>query len=148
MELIYVLIFIVVLYIIYINIETLQNTKNIKIDVPCKNCNIWNHIDAKTKCNSVCQKFDIDNPYTFTGKWEQKSDKNDSNCECNRISKYNKDYVGCALGKNCFLWNNSDAKTICPKMCNQYLPNKNAEWTGNWKSTSINSSACECQYYY
>ena len=59
------------------NIETLQNTKNIKIDVPCKNCNIWNHIDAKTKYNSVCQKFDIDNPYTFTGKWEQKSDKND-----------------------------------------------------------------------
>ena len=145
----YILIFIVILYIIYKNIETLENTKNLTVDVPCKNCNIWNHLDANTKCNSNCQKVDTNKPYKFTGKWSNLTDKHqDSICECSKIAEYNKHYVGCALGKNCFLWNHSDAKTICPKTCNQYLLGKNPEWTGNWKSTSIDSSACECQYYY
>lgn len=149
MELIYFLIFILVLYIIYINVETLENTKILTVDVPCKNCNIWNHIDAKTKCNSNCKKINQDSSYKFTGNWKQNSDKSrDFICECSKLGKYNKSYVGCALGKDCFLWNNSDAKTTCPKMCNQYLLNKNAEWTGNWKSTSADSSACECEYYY
>jgi hypothetical protein len=143
----YFLIFIAILYIVYINIETLQNSKIITIDVPCKNCNIWNHVDANTKCQSICQKTDIDKPYKFTGKWKNDPKLKGSICECSKSAEYNKHYVGCALGKNCFIWNHSDAKTICPKMCNQYLLGKNAEWTSNWKSTSINSSSCECEYY-
>jgi hypothetical protein len=148
MELIYFLIFIFVLYVIYRNVETLQNTKMLTTDSPCKNCNIWNHLDAKTKCNNICKQINQDNSYNFSGKWINDSNNlKNSVCQCNKLAHYNKKYVGCALGKDCFLWNNSDAKSICPKMCNQYLLNKNAEWTGNWKSTSIDSSACECQYY-
>lgn len=145
----YILILIVISYIVYKNIETLQNTRQITLDVPCKNCNIWNHVDARTKCHNICQKADINKPYNFTGKWKNNPNKpQDSNCQCSKLAEHHKNYVGCAFGKNCFIWNNSDAKTICPKMCNQKLLNKNSKWTGNWKSTSINSSACECEYYY
>lgn len=144
----YILIFIAILYIVYKNIETLENTKQLTIDVPCKNCNIWNHLDAKTKCNTICQKANINKPYKFTGKWVNNANKSkDSICECSKLGEYNKHYVGCALGKNCFIWNHGEAKTLCPKTCNQYSLDKNVEWTGNWKSTSINSSACECEYY-
>lgn len=152
MELIYFFYFLIFILVLYIsNVETLENTKTklLTVEAPCKNCNIWNHRDAKTKCNSNCKKIDQDKPYKFTGEWEKNQNKlQDSTCKCSKVGNFNKHYVGCALGNNCFLWNNSDSKTICPKMCNQYLPNKKAEWTGNWKSTSIDSSACECQYYY
>ena len=147
----YILILIAILYIIYINYpnnKQLPQYKRITIGAPCKNCNIWNHVDANTKCNVICQKADINKPYKFTGKWVNIDNKSqDSICQCSKLGKYNKDYVGCVLGKNCFIWNHQDAKTICPKMCNKYLLDKNAEWTGNWKSTSTDSSACECQYY-
>jgi hypothetical protein len=144
----YILILIALFIIVYKNIETLQNTKQITTDLPCKNCNIWNHVDANTKCQSICQKADINKPYEYTGKWKNDPKLKDSFCQCSKIAEYNKDYVGCALGNNCFIWNHSDAKTICPKICNRYLIDKNSNWTGNWKSTSIDSSACECEYYY
>jgi hypothetical protein len=151
MELIYFLIFIAILYIIYINYNNNKETsksKIITIDVPCKNCNIWNHVDAKTKCSSICKKVDNNNPYTYTGTWKNNTNKlQDAVCKCSKLGKFNKNYLGCPLGQKCFIWNKSDAKINCPKLCKQYSLNKNAEWTGNWSSTSIDSSACECQYY-
>lgn len=149
MELIYIILLIFTFYFIYKNMETLQNTKEIIIDVPCEHCNIWNHLDAKTKCNNACQKKDYVKLYNFTGKWRANDNKlQNSICQCKKIGELNKNYIGCPLGTSCFIWNHSDAKNKCPQICQKYLPNINTDWTGNWKSTSVDSSSCECQYYY
>jgi len=157
MEAFHILLGIFILYILYKSIETLQNdtTKEMIKHIPCNNCNIWNHVDAKTKCQKTCQKDDPDYPYDFTGKWQTNIKKpQDSICECSRIGHLTQHYIGCPLGTklddnkpDCFIWNDNEAQSTCPQMCNQYLPNKNAVWTGNWKSTSAGSSASECKYY-
>ena len=96
----------------------------------------------------LLSKIDQDNSLQFSGKWKTNKNKpQDSICNCIRIGNLKQNYVGCPLGSNCFIWNDSDAKNICPQICDKYLSKRNSEWTGNWKSTSAQSSACECKYY-
>lgn len=156
MELFHILLGILIFYVIYTNIEPLENenTKTLTTYLPCKNCKIWNHVDAKTKCEKTCQKDNPDKPSQFSGVWKtNRKNPQDSICECTRTGLYTKNYVGCPLGttfedkKDCFIWNDNEATTECPKMCKTFLTNKDAKWTGNWKPTSASSSACECEYY-
>ena len=45
----------------------------------CLDCNIWNHIDAISKCKRICKE---DNK-TFSGKWSINKEKpKESLCEC------------------------------------------------------------------
>jgi hypothetical protein len=130
--------------------ENLENIKDVKNFVTCKDCKAWNHIDVRSKCQKQCKvKFADQNP-EFTGEWNRLD--NDVSCECAFKGKFKKEYIGCPVGsklndKSCFIWNEKDAKSSCPIMCKKFLPNFQPKWTGNWKSTSIDSSACECEYY-
>lgn len=107
---------------------------------------IWNHLDAKTKCGASCKLLNPDKNIQFNGNWLNHED--DATCECSYKGNYKKDYVGCSLShKNCFIWNDSEAKNECQNICNKYLPNVHSKWTGNWKNTSADTTACECEYY-
>mgnify|MGYP000073347859 CR=1 FL=1 len=131
--------------------EALENIKDVKNFVLCKDCKTWNHRDARSKCEKQCKlKFADQNP-EFTGKWTR-LEGSDISCECAFAGKFKKEYVGCPVGskldkRSCFIWNDKDAKSVCPTMCNKFLTDVQPTWTGNWKSTSVDSSACECEYY-
>jgi hypothetical protein len=65
------IVFLFILYILYI----LYKPKVKR----CLNCNVWNHIDAVSKCKRLCKE---DNK-TFSGKWTlNKNNPNESSCEC------------------------------------------------------------------
>lgn len=142
-----IFVFIIGILVLYFISKKPIEKYEIVTDIPCNNCRIWNHVDAKTKCDRSCQKTDLDNPSMFSGKWKTNLNKlQDSVCNCVRNGEIKQNYIGCPIGTpDCFIWNDSDAKTICPKICTEYS-SKNAQWTGNWKSTSMESSACECKY--
>lgn len=123
--------------------------KNINNLVICKNCKSWNHRDAYSKCTRTCKTQFPDKKISFTGNWT-KVNENDTSCECSFQGNFNKKYIGCPSKKSlkqCFIWNQEEANQICQPMCNKFLPNVNPKWTGNWKSTSAETSACECEYY-
>jgi len=131
--------------------EALENIKDVKNFVMCKDCKAWNHVDVRSKCEKQCKlKFPDQNP-EFTGEWSR-LDNSDVSCECAFKGKFKKEYIGCPVGsqlndKSCFIWNQNEAKASCSTICNKFLPDVQPKWTGNWKSTSVDSSACECEYY-
>jgi hypothetical protein len=130
--------------------DTFENSENVISVQTCKNCKAWNNRDAQSHCNKACG---LENPKNiFTGIWTKNG--NDISCECNRKGTLQSEYVGCKLGdkltnkQDCFLLNNKEAKEKCQLIFNKYLvPGKVNKWTGNWKNTSANTSACECSYY-
>jgi hypothetical protein len=66
---------VVILFIVYI----LYILYRSKVRV-CVDCNVWNHIDAKSKCKRICEE----NNKTFSGKWSlNKKNPKESLCECN-----------------------------------------------------------------
>jgi len=157
MQVEYILIVGIIIIILFLNFrENLQNTlptkqKDVNNFAICKNCKSWNHRDAHSKCSRVCEIEYPDKNISFTGNWSKVSD-NDISCECSFQGTLQKKYVGCPTGKSlpdkkCFIWNNTEADNICQTMCNKFLPNSYPKWTGNWKSTSAETSACECEYY-
>ena len=148
----YIILTLAVYFIFFVNMEGLESTpptEKIKINsVVCKDCKLWNHLDARSKCDGLCKMENPDKDVHFTGNFNQ------SMCECSNKVKYNKKYIGCPTGKslgndeNCFLWNDTEAKEKCKGICDKFLPKDiQSKWTGNWKPTSIETSACECEYY-
>lgn len=166
MQVEYILIAGIIIIILFLNFrENLQNTlqihdkgtaleqKDITNFVICKNCKSWNHRDAHSKCSRVCKIKYPDQNISFTGIWSKVNENNnDISCECSFPGTLRKKYVGCPSGKSlpdkkCFIWNNTEADNVCQTMCNKFLPDSYPKWTGNWKSTSAETSACECEYY-
>ena len=137
-------------------LETLENSQQKEQDVKnfiiCKDCKAWNHRDASSKCEKQCKLQIPDRDTVFTGEWARLNDK-DISCECSFRGKHTKEYVGCPVGatlddnKSCFIWNDKDANELCQPICNKFLNNVHPKWTGNWKTTSAETSACECEYY-
>jgi hypothetical protein len=110
---------------------------------------VWNDRDARSKCDHLCSYRYPNQQPRFTGKW--KVDNDTLSCDCARNVEHKKSYIGCSdqtslNGKDCFFFNNSDATENCQTLCDKYLPNQSPQWTGNWKNTSIHTSACECAY--
>jgi hypothetical protein len=141
---------IVILWFINKREEMTNTTKYVKNLAICKDCRAWNHLDIRSKCNKTCKIRFPDKNTTFTGE-SVKLDK-DLSCECSFIGAYQKEYIGCPIGTklddtSCFIWNDKEAGNLCPAMCKKFLPDYNPKWTGNWKTTSAESSACECEYY-
>ena len=142
-----------VLYYLFVPKETLQNTgtKLVKQIAFCNDCKIYNHRDARSKCDKLCDISFPGNNAVYSGNWFGK-DKGAA-CECQYQGAYKKQFVGCPIGEDlpdnsdCFLWNQSDANNKCQFVCNKYLAGKQSKWTGQWKNTSTSTSACECEYY-
>jgi len=115
----------------------------------CKDCKIWNHRDAETKCSALCKK---NNKGIYTGVWSYGTSGvgNSAMCECKYEQETQKAFFGCPLDdkgtQGCFIWNNQEAKDRCPDFCNTYTPHKMGNWTGDWKNTSPQTSACECEH--
>ena len=163
MQVEYILLAGIIIIILFLNFrENLQNTlqindkgtaqKDITNFVICKNCKSWNDRDAHSKCSRVCKTKYPDKNISFTGNWSKVNDDNDISCECSFPGTLQKKYVGCPSGKSlddkkCFIWNKTEADNVCQTMCNKFLPDSYPKWTGNWKSTSAETSACECEYY-
>jgi hypothetical protein len=143
----------VVIVFMFFNVafETFQNNSQnaVTFDAYCPNCVIHNHVDARAKCESACKANDPAKDIIFTGKRTVKDNK--TLCECTYKGTPKKDYVGCPTpsslgGNDCFIFTNDDAKKTCPILCNKYLVGKNSRWTGEYKTTSTHTSACECEY--
>jgi hypothetical protein len=130
-----------------------NNTKTqiVKGLATCDDCTIYNHRDARSKCENLCVTNFPDKNAQYTGQWS--STNTGAACECQYQGEYKKQFVGCAMGQklsqedDCFLWNNGEANHKCQFICNKYLPGKQSKWTGEWKNTSANTSACECELY-
>jgi hypothetical protein len=148
----FILIVILVIIFIYNNKETLSNTKTIKTLETCDNCVIYNHRDARSKCESACNVNLPGKEAAYTGVWTEVGDGK-STCECKFEGQYKKAFVGCPsadslnITGDCFIWNDTEANSKCQFICNKYLPKKQSNWTGQWKNTSANTTACECEYY-
>lgn len=156
---VYIIIIVLIYFIFFYNFkESLNNkddnnndTKRITRKYKCEGCYEWNNRDIKSKCDAICMK---ENPekYIRSTKNLIKGD-NYVDCNCKYIGTLQKNYVGCPLKevgsyeKDCFIWNDNEAKNRCQSICDKYLHNKKAEWTGKWKNTSAETSACECAYY-
>jgi hypothetical protein len=111
---------------------------------------MWNHRDARSKCDKLCALNFPGKNATFNGNWSIK--RNGAQCGCSFEAKHQTAFVGCpsfkSLGsKDCFMWNDSEAQENCQRMCDKFLLNKGSKWTGKWKNTSANTSACECSFY-
>lgn len=132
-------------------IDGLENTKVVKNFVHCDDCQIWNHRDARSKCEQLCNSNYPDKAVSYTGEYNANGKSGD--CECQFTGSYKKDFVGCPTAKSlktngdCFFWNDTEAKSNCQHVCDKFLPGKQSTWTGNWKNTGVHTSACECQYY-
>ena len=138
-------------------------TKRVENFAICKNCRVWNHLDAQSKCDRTCRLQFPDQKVSFTGNWGRVGDPDpnipydlskpsDVSCECVFPGKYKKEFIGCPIGSrlhndSCFIWNQEEAEKMCQPMCNKYLPKLYPKWTGNWKTTSAETSSCECEYY-
>lgn len=157
MDINYILVIGIILIFLFMNYrENLTVDKEQEKDIInfsiCKDCKIWNHIDANSKCSRACKIKNPNKDVSFTGNWNKLDDK-DSSCECSFRGTLKKHYIGCPSRKSlgdageCYIWNNEEAKKICQPMCNKFLPDINSKWTGNWKPVSAESSACECEYY-
>ncbi len=138
------------LYYIYKSREGLENTKTVTNLATCSDCTIWNSRDASAKCDKLCKINNPDKGVSYTGNWTTVG--KGASCECSFEGAYKKQFIGCptsnSLGtSDCFFWNNNDAKTNCQYVCDKFLPGKGSKWTGQWKNTSANTSACECEYY-
>lgn len=127
-----------------------NNTMEVLSVEKCKDCKIWNHRDAQTKCSALCKK---NNKGIFTGIWSYGTSGIQSDsamCECKYEQETQKAYFGCPLDnkgtQGCFIWNSEEAKGKCPDFCNTYTPHKMGKWTGSWKNTSPQTSACECEH--
>ena len=145
----YIILAIAIYLLFFYNIEGFSSMeKDIKKFAVCENCKIWNHLDAKSQCNKVCKFENIDKKMNFTG--ELKKDGNKTLCECVYKGKYKKEYIGCptkkSLGETCFIWNNTEAQTKCPTICNKFIGDS-AKWTGKWDKKNADVSVCECIYY-
>jgi hypothetical protein len=146
-----ILLLIILFFLFFTYKEQFESIKDVINTKVCKSCKVWNHLDAKTKCNSTCKKNFPDKNISFTGKWSR--DGENVSCECSFPGKYKKEYIGCPVGttieqdESCFIWNDNDANKTCQKMCDRFLPNSKPKWTGLWRNTSADSSACECEYY-
>lgn len=138
-------------YMIWVNkVESLENTKTVKNVAKCTKCKIWNQRDAQSQCDRLCRVHYPGKDVAFTGEWS--SAKDGATCECSFDGQYKKQFVGCpsnkSLGTNdCFFFNEQDASKNCQVVCDKFLPGQMSKWTGEWKNTSINTSACQCEYY-
>lgn len=156
---IYLILGILVYFIFFYNPkETLDNTipdtNRITRIHTCEGCGTWNNKDIKSKCDAICLKENPDKYIRAGRNWFK--DNNDIKCECRYTGTLKKDYVGCPIKEklseysqqnDCFIWNDKEAQQKCEVMCDKYLPGKNPIWTGNWKNTSSETTACECLYY-
>lgn len=129
-------------------------SKSIRQLVPCIDCKKFeNHIDTRSKCDKTCK-------YNFPNRNSQiigvKKNNQGVQCECGYTSNKTKKFINCPkpssikdiTNSDCFIWNKTEAERVCPMLCKKYLPSENnISWTGNYKNTSINTSACECEYY-
>lgn len=132
-----------------------KESRNINKYVPCKDCKqSENHVDIRSKCDETC-KFNF--PDTNAQSLGSIKGGQKVYCECGFKGVKNKKFVNCpnpssikdVTNNDCFIWNKSEAKRICPWMCKKYLQNSSdyIQWTGNVDNTSIHTSACECEYY-
>lgn len=146
----YIIVAIAVYFYFFNKSESLENTKNVKIFAKCNKCTIWNHRDAQSKCDKLCKVHYPGKDVAFTGDWTAYQDG--ATCECSFEGQYKKQFVGCptnkSLGTNdCFFFNDEEARKQCQFVCDKFLPGKMSKWTGDWKNTSVNTSACKCEYY-
>lgn len=144
----------IVIYTVYFykkeKLENIPATRTVNTVAKCSKCKIWNSRDARSKCDALCKEKYPAKDIRYTGIWS--SEGAGASCECSFEGGYKKHFVGCptasSLGKSdCFVWNNSEAKASCPGMCTRFLPGKGSKWTGEWKNTSANTTACECEYH-
>lgn len=141
---------IVVYYFFAFPKEALSNTRVVVRKADCNNCKVWNNRDASAQCDKACAIHHPDKNARFGGAW--KKTENGVTCSCTFVGQHQKVFVGCgsakSLGsKDCFFWNNKEANQNCQMVCDKYLPNKHAKWTGKWKNTTASTSACECELY-
>lgn len=119
-------------------LTNLSDTKTITNIATCQNCKMYNHRDARSKCDGLCSsKYPKS---TYTGVWTKIKDG--SSCECAYDGKLSTAFVDTP-----FLWNNTEAKSKCAGVCMNAFKGKSPNATGNWKNVSANGSACECTYY-
>uniref|UniRef100_A0A6C0H6L6 Uncharacterized protein n=1 Tax=viral metagenome TaxID=1070528 RepID=A0A6C0H6L6_9ZZZZ len=147
--------FVIILFVVYffVSKETLENTKTktVKQLATCTDCKIYNHRDARSKCDKLCDLTFPEKNAVYNGNWI--GNEKGATCECQYQGAYKKQFVGCPIGEelpghpDCFLWNQSDANNKCHFICNKYIPGKQSVWTSEWKNTSSSTSACECEYY-
>lgn len=156
----YLIIFAILFYFIFftsfpeglenVDKDTLPQTKQIFINAKCEGCSAWNNKDAQSVCDATCLKNNPDKYIRSSKNWKRID--NDIECGCKYIGHLYSTYAGCPIGESddpnaCFIWNDKEAQQKCPEFCNKYLPGKHSKWTGNWKNTSSQTSACECQSY-
>lgn len=146
----YILIAMVIYAFVFHKSEFYENTKTVTNIAKCKKCTIWNQRDAQSKCDRLCKVQYPGKDVGFTGEWSKFKDG--AICECSFEGQYKKQYAGCptnkSLGTNdCFFFNDKEAQQHCQYACDKFLPGKLSKWTGEWKNTSIQTSACECEYY-
>lgn len=132
-----------------IEVEGYSNIKTIKASIKSNESKSWNHRDIRSKCEKLCK---IQLPYNKMQFTKGFKNKEGIECNCEYDGEYKKEYIGCPLsdsigGSGCFIFNNQEAKEKCPKICNKYLPGKESKWTGDYRNVSIQTGACECEYY-
>lgn len=142
------------LFVFYPLKEHLANTEKVDKLVTrftgCKDCTIWNHRDARSKCDQLCKSKFTNKGASFTGNWTTPTESG-AVCECSYQGINQKYSVSCkksdSIGtSDCFIWNQQQADAQCPYMCNIYLPGKSSTWTGQWNNSSTHTSSCECEY--